>query len=97
MGWGGASVRERNGDGGYGYGCGASGSKAEENSAGQEAGCQTRALNISNYLGIVLRQRRQPLSAAFLSLRPTRPCRCIHTPHPHSTHPLHINVSSPLK
>ena len=37
MGWGGASVRERNGDGGYGYGCGASGSKAEENSAGQEA------------------------------------------------------------
>ena len=33
----------------------------------------------------------QPLNAGSRSLTPTRPCRCIHGPHPHSTHPLRID------
>ena len=28
----------------------------------------------------------QPLNAGSRSLTPTRPCRCIHRPHPHSAH-----------
>ena len=40
---GGASVRERNGDGGCGYGCGASASNAVETGVEQEAGRLTRA------------------------------------------------------
>ena len=84
-------------------GCGPSRSKGVETGAGQEAGCQTRASGITTHLVIGLRQRRRPLSTASLSLRPTRPCRCIRTPIPlpltHHVPPSlhHINPTGKIK